>query len=232
MTPPPTLDELIRLVRQDAASEDRLDQLATAALTVQSLAETGDAVLGHYVDQARAGGHTWTEISNVLGVSKQAVHKRFTGDAAFSSYTDRARSAVAAAEGAARRLGHKYIGTEHLLLGLVADSVRDGVAAKILAERGITQETLDNAVVERIGRGQGSGDAQVPFTPRARKILAQSVSDVAGGLGHVYAGTEHILIAVSENTGVAKDVLADLGVTAEIARADVVKALSDFESGK
>lgn len=77
MAPPPTLQELIEIVRQDAPSDDPLDQLATAAATVADLSEVGDAVLGYYVDRARHAGASWTAISAALGVSKQAAHKRF-----------------------------------------------------------------------------------------------------------------------------------------------------------
>ena len=78
MTPAPSLHDLIETVRRDAESDDVLDQLATARAIVTDLSETGDAVLGHFVDRARGSGRSWTEISNVLGVTKQAVHKRFT----------------------------------------------------------------------------------------------------------------------------------------------------------
>src|SRR5882724_2278502 len=78
MTPAPTLQELIQTVERDAASSDVLDLLATASSTVAQLEEVGDAVLGHFVDRCRRQGHSWTEISGALGVSKQAAHKRFS----------------------------------------------------------------------------------------------------------------------------------------------------------
>src|SRR4051794_994476 len=108
MNPPPTLDELIRLVQADSPSDSPLDQLATAATTINTLNDTGDAVLGHFVDKSRGAGHTWTEISGVLGVTKQAVHKRFTGTPTFERFTDRARNVLKQSRTEADNLGHAY----------------------------------------------------------------------------------------------------------------------------
>src|SRR5262245_47864981 len=101
MTPGPNLQEIIDTVRQDAGSDNPLDQLATASSTVNLLSETADAALGYFVDRARTAGHSWVEISAVLGVSKQAAHKRFamswTTRPAFDRYTDRTKRVVEAA---------------------------------------------------------------------------------------------------------------------------------------
>src|SRR5690606_8892231 len=126
MTPAPSLHELIATVQQDSPSDDPLDLLATASTTVTSLSTVGDAVLDHFVAGARAQGRSWTEISSVLGVSKQAAHKRFSASRSgevtftlnagnFSRFTDRARKVVAAATEVAKAWGHPYVGTEHLL---------------------------------------------------------------------------------------------------------------------
>ncbi|HZI37104.1 MAG TPA: hypothetical protein VFF24_02265, partial [Acidimicrobiia bacterium] len=116
MTPAPTLQGLIETVEADAASADPLDLLATASSTVAQLAEVGDAVLGHFVDRCRRNGHSWTEISGALGVTKQAAHKRFSFTApTLERFTERARRAVDAAAVAARDLRHNFVGTEHLL---------------------------------------------------------------------------------------------------------------------
>src|SRR5918999_3642772 len=105
MTPAPTLQELIETVERDAPSADVLDLLSTASSTVVQLEEVGDAVLGHFVDRCRRHGHSWTEISTALGVSKQAAHKRFSFTApTLERFTPRARTAVDAATGAARSL--------------------------------------------------------------------------------------------------------------------------------
>src|ERR1700721_1119948 len=112
MTPPPSLQDLIDTVRQDSPSEDPLDQLATASAAVGQLEATSDALLGHFVDRCRRGGQSWSQISAALGVSKQAVHKRFSGSIAdrlieshhpptFERFTSRARAVLVAADAGA-----------------------------------------------------------------------------------------------------------------------------------
>ena len=116
MTPSPTLQELIEGVRTDSPGDEALTQLSQASKTVGDLEEVGDALLGHFVDQCRRGGHSWSEISGALGVSKQAAHKRFTFDApTFERFTERARTVVSQSEREAHRLGHGCVGTEHIL---------------------------------------------------------------------------------------------------------------------
>src|SRR5215469_3135776 len=113
MTPPPGLQDLIDTVRQDTTSDDALDQLVTAAATVAQIEDTSDALLGHFVDRCRREGRSWSEISTALGVTKQAVHKRFATSVAdqitasipaptLERFTDRARVVIASAALAAR----------------------------------------------------------------------------------------------------------------------------------
>src|SRR5262245_46317772 len=110
MTPAPTLQELIETVERDAPGSSLLDLLSTASSTVAQLEEVGDAVLGHFVDRCRRNGHSWTEISSALGVTKQAAHKRFSFPApTLERLTPRARSAVDAATQAARGLAHNFV---------------------------------------------------------------------------------------------------------------------------
>src|SRR5262245_30869963 len=152
MTPAPSLQELIETVERDTQSSASLDLLATASSTVAQLEEVGDAVLGHFVDRCRRNGHSWTEISTALGVSKQAAHKRFTFPApTLERFTPRARGAVDAATKAARSLGHDFVGTEHLLLGLFAEP--QGLAALALAEAGVDRAAVEANVLEAVPRG-------------------------------------------------------------------------------
>src|SRR6187200_456355 len=122
----PSLDELISEVRNTAPGPEPLVLLETAALHAQQLGELSDAMLSHYVDQARRAGHSWAQIGGALGVTKQAVQKRFTVErtepAGWDRYTERARRLVwEHAPAAAESLGHSWIGTEHLLLGFYAE---------------------------------------------------------------------------------------------------------------
>src|SRR3984885_5528415 len=119
MPPGPTLQELIDGVRADAPAGDPLLQLAQASRTATDLEQTSDALLGHFVDQCRRSGPSWSDISGALGVSKQAAHKRFSFDVPdVERFTERARTVLARSEEEAHSLGHGFVGTEHLLLAL------------------------------------------------------------------------------------------------------------------
>ena len=151
MAPPPTLQELIDTVRQDASSDEPLDQLVAAAAAASQLEETTDALLGHFVDRCRRDGRSWTEISAALGVTKQAVHKRFAGSVAahivaaspsptFERFTDRARHVIVDARQQAVGLGDDFVGSEHLLLGLYSEPA--GLAARVLAAMDVSLDTV------------------------------------------------------------------------------------------
>jgi hypothetical protein len=222
MTPGPTLQELIDGVRADTPGEDALVQLSQASKTVADLEETSDALLGHFVDQCRRSGHSWSEISGALGVSKQAAHKRFSLDAPnFERFTDRARNVLAQSEEEAHRLGHGFVGTEHLLLALF-DSP-DGLAAQILGERGITRSMAETQIVTLIKPGTAPEERKLPFTPRARAVVQDAVHE-ALQLGHNYVGTEHLLLGLfSDGESVAAKVLVGLGASLDATRDRILK---------
>lgn len=226
MNPPPTLDDLIRLVQADSPSDSPLDQLATAATTINTLNDTGDAVLGHFVDKSRGAGHTWTEISNVLGVTKQAVHKRFTGTPTFERFTDRARNVLKASRTEADKLGHAYIGTEHLLLAQFAEP--ESVAVKILAKRKITRKAVEEAVLGKAPKGDDPSPDPA-YTPRLKHMLEAAVTE-AINMGHNYIGTEHMLLAFyQEPNSIGTQVLTELGADEQSIRADVIEALVTYQ---
>jgi ATP-dependent Clp protease ATP-binding subunit ClpA len=169
MTPPPTLQELIESVRQDAGSNQPLDQLVAAAAAAAQLEETTDALLGHFVDRCRRDGRSWSEISNALGVTKQAVHKRFASALAahivaatptptFERFTDRARHVVAASRRTAASLGADAVGTEHLLLALFAEP--QGIAGRTLAAMNVTEDSVGAALLTAQARGHDHGDEE------------------------------------------------------------------------
>jgi ATP-dependent Clp protease ATP-binding subunit ClpC len=127
----------------------------------------------------------------------------------FERFTDRARRVVVLAQEEARMLSHNYIGTEHILLGLIHEG--EGVAAKALESLGISLEAVRAQVEEIIGQGQQAPSGHIPFTPRAKKVLELSLRE-ALQLGHNYIGTEHILLGlIREGEGVAAQVLVKLG---------------------
>jgi ATP-dependent Clp protease ATP-binding subunit ClpA len=170
MTPPPTLQELIDTVRQDAGTDDPIGQLAVASATASDLEQTTDALLGHFVDRCRRAGRSWSEISAALGVTKQAVHKRFAGPIAerliaatgrptFERFTQRARDVLSAAADAAAASGHREIGTGHLLLGLYTGP--DGIAAKALLGMQVSREHVANALREAWAHAAGARDEPI-----------------------------------------------------------------------
>jgi ATP-dependent Clp protease ATP-binding subunit ClpA len=184
MAPPPTLQELIDIVRQDASSDQPLDQLVAASATAADLQETTDALLGYFVDRCRRDGRSWTEISSALGVTKQAVHKRFASAIAdqvieatlaptFERFTDRARRVLAKSRKIADRLGSPEVGTEHVLLGLYAEP--QGLAARALAAMDVSEE----AVRTQIGAPAAAG-GQPAAEPAEGELPTATVPPATG----------------------------------------------------
>ncbi|HVF04474.1 MAG TPA: ATP-dependent Clp protease ATP-binding subunit [Frankiaceae bacterium] len=148
----------------------------------------------------------------------------------FERFTDRARRVVVLAQEEARMLNHNYIGTEHILLGLIHEG--EGVAAKALESLGISLEGVRQQVEEIIGQGQQAPSGHIPFTPRAKKVLELSLRE-ALQLGHNYIGTEHILLGlIREGEGVAAQVLVKLGADLNRVRQQVIQLLSGYQGGK
>jgi ATP-dependent Clp protease ATP-binding subunit ClpC len=142
----------------------------------------------------------------------------------FERFTERARQVIVLAQEEARILRHNYIGTEHLLLGLLREA--DGVAARVLGSLDVGLEEVRGEVTRIVGEGDHESQGQIPFTPRAKKVLELALRE-ALSLGHNYIGTEHILLGlVRENEGVAARILNDLDVDADRARQEVMRVLS------
>jgi ATP-dependent Clp protease ATP-binding subunit ClpC len=145
----------------------------------------------------------------------------------FERFTDRARRVVVLAQEEARMLNHNYIGTEHILLGLVREG--EGVAAKALEAMDISLNGVREQVQEIIGEGSHAPSGHIPFTPRAKKVLELSLRE-ALQLGHNYIGTEHILLGlIREGEGVAAQVLGKLGADLGSVRQQVIQLLSGYE---
>jgi ATP-dependent Clp protease ATP-binding subunit ClpC len=142
----------------------------------------------------------------------------------FERFTERARQVVVLAQDEARALRHNYIGTEHILLGLLREE--EGLAARVLESLEITVEDVRAQVARIVGQGDEATTGQIPFTPRAKKVLDLSLRE-ALSLGHNHIGTEHILLGlVRENEGVAAQIMLDLGVNAETIREEMKRRLS------
>jgi hypothetical protein len=240
----PRLDDLIELVRT-RSSDDPLDQLQHAAELKSELDDLTDALLGHFVDQARRSGATWSQIGDALGVTKQAAQQKHTstestarriltalapklsggGFGGFRRFTARAKSVVVAAQQAAVGYGAPEIGTEHLLVALYAEP--DSIAVKVLDELGADRDAIARAVLEAAPTESEPARGHVPFTKGAKKALELAFR-VALELGHNYIGTEHILLALlrMERSDPAATILAAEGITLDAARERVLQHLA------
>ncbi|KUI40628.1 hypothetical protein AU198_12880 [Mycobacterium sp. GA-1199] len=203
MTNPVRLDDLIDVIR--TVHSEPLDQLTDAVLAAESLGEIADHLIGHFVDQARRSGASWTDIGKCMGVTKQAAQKRFVPktptdadlldpNAGFGRFTPRARNVVVEAQNLAHAAGNSEIGSDHLLLALFKDP--DGLAAKLLVGQGVDSDAVSK-VVSLPPRANGELPALIPFDGAAKKVLELTFRQ-ALRLGHNYVGTEHILLALWE----------------------------------
>lgn len=198
------LDELIEAVT--TARDDPLARLADAVLVGQRLTDVADHLIGHFVDQARRRGASWTDIGASMGVTKQAAQKRFvpriepTGGQGFARFTPRARGAVVAAQNAANAAGNVELTPAHLLVGLLDDPA--ALATVLLRLQRVDTEALRAAATAAFaGLPTGSQPAGgVPFSGPARKALELTFRE-ALRLGHNYIGTEHLLLALLELEG-------------------------------
>lgn len=226
MVPAPELSELIAVVEADTAGDDPLRLLATASTTAQELAETSDALVGHFVERCRRAGLSWAQISVGLGVSRQAAHKRFSpAPGTLDRLTPRARLSLQAGTDAATALGHPFVGTEHLLLGLFEPE--GAFAHRLLTGSGLTRGSVEAAVLAHTPR-RARTTSEPTYTPLAAEALAGALIE-ARSLGHSYLGTEHLVLALFRDpAGLAAQILADAGATHEDYRATTVELLSGF----
>ena len=141
----------------------------------------------------------------------------------FERFTERARQVVVLAQDEARHFSHNYIGTEHILLGLLRE--QEGIAARVLEQLGIVEIEVRAQVARIVGQGDEVATGQIPFTPRTKKVLELALHE-AMALGHNYIGTEHILLGlVRENQGVAAQILLDFDADAEKIRNEIIRTL-------
>ncbi|MFG1868610.1 Clp protease N-terminal domain-containing protein [Micromonospora arborensis] len=230
MTNAVKLDDLIQSIKK--LHTDALDQLTDAVLVGDHLGEVADHLIGHFVDQARRSGASWTDIGRSMGVTKQAAQKRFVPKATeaatldpndgFGRFTPRARKVVMASQEEARASGNAEIGPEHLVLGLLAEP--EGLAARVMAGRGATAEAVREAVGAALPPRAEQVPALIPYDARSRKALELTFRE-ALRLGHNYIGTEHILLALLEQEDGA-GVLTNLGLDKAAVEADLSAALA------
>jgi len=227
------LDDLIEVVNGAHPEEDELVRLSTAVLISERLGEVGDHLIGHFVDQARHAGATWTAIGSSMGVTKQAAQKRFvpgagdvSRDQLFNRFTPRARRSLETARTEARRMKNAQVGTEHLVLGLMAE--KGGIAATVMEAQGVTVATLRRKVTGAGVPKVEEAPEQTPFAPDAKQVLKMAFRE-ALRRGHNYIGTEHLLLGVLADDGsVGSQVLLGLGVTEAATNDRITAALAEF----
>lgn len=194
---PIRLDDLIDGIR-GTYPDQPLDQLTAAVLAAEQLSEVSDHLIGHFVDQARHSGASWTEIGGCLGVTKQAAQQRFVAKQdqnVFTRFTAKARQTVMQAQEEARAGGYQEIAPEHLLLGLL--SVPDSLAIRVLTASGVDADDVRGAVAATLQAAPAGAEppALIPYSARAKAVLGATVEQCAR-LHNDFVGTEHLLLAL------------------------------------
>jgi hypothetical protein len=231
MTNPVRLDDLIEAITK--VHSEPLEQLSDAVIAADHLGDVADHLIGHFVDQARRSGASWTDIGKSMGVTKQAAQKRFVpkGPAeppdldpsqGFSRFTARARNVVMAAQNEARAAGNDEIRPGHLVLGLLSEP--DAVAATSIVAQGVPLPSVRQTVSATLPPATDQVPDLIPYDSMARKALELTFRE-ALRMGHNYIGTEHILLALLELED-GSGVLAGLGVDKATAEREITRALA------
>lgn len=228
------LDDLIASIKK--AHTDSLERLTDAVLAADHLGELADHLIGHFVDQARRTGASWTDIGASMGVSKQAAQKRsapkglgetsaLDPNQGFDRFTPRARNTVIMSQSEARAAGNEMISTDHLVLGLLNEP--EGIAAKVLVAQGVTLEAVRRATTARLPAAAETVPELIPFDAGAKKALELTFRE-ALLWGHNYVGTEHVLLALLEHED-SSGVLSNLGIDKETVGTHIADLLSEHQ---
>ncbi|MDJ0466538.1 Clp protease N-terminal domain-containing protein [Streptomyces sp. H27-C3] len=232
MTNPVRLDDLIEAINK--VHPDTLDQLSDAVLAADHLGDVADHLIGHFVDQARRSGASWTDIGRSMGVTKQAAQKRFvTKDSAeptdldpsqgFSRFTERARNVLVAAHNEAREARNAEIGPVHLALGLLSEPGAIGPAT--ITAQGVGLDAARQALTAALPSPTTDEVPElIPYDAQARKALELTFRE-ALRMGHNYIGTEHILLALLEFEG-GTGPLTGIGINKAAAETHIAGAIS------
>ncbi|GIJ19963.1 Clp protease N-terminal domain-containing protein [Micromonospora lutea] len=229
MSNPVRLDDLIQAIKR--AHSDALDQLSDAVMVADHIGEVADHLIGHFVDQARRSGASWTEIGRSMGVSKQAAQKRFVAGTmdpqeGFQRFTPRARNVVMASQNEAKAAGNAEITPVHLVLGLLAEP--EGLAAQALAACGVSVEAVREAATAALPPSSDEVPDLIPYDTAGKKALELTFRE-ALRLGHNYIGTEHILLALLEQEN-GEGVLTGLGVNKTAIEVNIAATLAKLRT--
>ncbi|WP_017239717.1 Clp protease N-terminal domain-containing protein [Streptomyces sp. SS] len=229
---PVRLDELIEAIKK--VHPDALEQLSGAVIAADHLGDVADHLIGHFVDQARRSGASWTDIGRSMGVTRQAAQKRFVPkepdaekmdpNAGFSRFTPRARNVVMAAQNEATAARNDETLPAHLALGLLAEP--EGLAAHWIASKGVTLDRVREAVTATLPPAADEVPALIPYDAAAKKVLELTFRE-ALRLGHNYVGTEHILLALLEHED-GDGVLSGLGLDKATAEREIAETIASI----
>lgn len=230
-TTPVRLDDLIEAIKK--VHSQPLDQLSDAVIAADHLGDVADHLIGHFVDQARRSGASWSEIGKSMGVTRQAAQKRFVPkdpgepsaldpNQGFGRYTPRARHVVMASMHEAQAARNPEIRPEHLLLGLLVEP--EGLAAKAITAGDVLLDTVRQAATAALPPAADEVPDLIPYDAAARKVLELTFRE-ALRLDHNHIGTEHILLALLEYEDGA-GVLAGLGIDKPSAEAHITEILA------
>ncbi|HEX3750532.1 MAG TPA: Clp protease N-terminal domain-containing protein [Streptosporangiaceae bacterium] len=208
-----SLADLIARLDGELPDASDLARISEAHLRAQTLADLGDQLVGHYVGQAKQAGASWSEIGDAIGVSKQAAQQRHA-PAAFERFTDLNRHSIVLAQEAARTHKHDFIGTEHLLLGLLGEP--RGLAYKVLTAKTGSERRLRDAIeAELPPAGKKAPRGHIAFQPASKAVIEQA-RHAAADLGHGWVGTEHTLLGlIRAEESPAAQILRHLGFTSD-----------------
>jgi hypothetical protein len=214
-----SLADLIARLDEELPDADPLARISEAQIRNQTLADLGDQLVDHYVGKAKQAGASWSEIGAAIGVTKQAAQQRHA-PTPFERYTDLNRHSIVLAQEAARTHKHDFIGTEHLLLGLLGEP--RGLAHEILLAKTESEQRIRDAIEEALPpAGEKAPRGHIAFRPESKEAIQQALR-AAADLGHDWVGTEHSLLGLihAEDSPAAR-ILRNLGFTPDELRESV-----------
>jgi Clp amino terminal domain, pathogenicity island component len=216
--------ELIAGIESDLPGDDVMAKITEAQVRAHTLNALGDQLVGVYVAKAKQAGASWTDIGDAIGVSKQAAQQRWVPQT-FERFTNRARHAVVLSQEAARAHKHNFIGTEHILLGLLGEP--DGLAYQLLVVKAGSEDAVRQAVEDRLEPGgKKAPRGHIAFSTEGKQALEESIREGAE-LGHDFVGTEHLLLGLlNVKEGTAAAALGSLGLNLENTRTEVATEIT------
>lgn len=208
-----SLADLIARLDEELPDANELARISEARLRAQTLSDLGDQLIDHYVSKAKQTGASWTEIGDAIGVSKQAAQQRHT-PAPFERFTNLNRHSIVLAQEAARTHKHDFIGTEHMLLGLLGEP--RGLAHAVLVAKTASEQRIRDAIEEAMPpAGEKALRGHIAFRPESKEAIEQA-RRVSADLGHDWVGTEHTLLGlIRTEESPAAQILRNLGFTSD-----------------